>query len=203
LIDFNKRNAGLVLSRFGQEIFEQAEETSGDLSDPGYLELRGDATRLARTALETPLAGHNLDAIIALTANPAWLTDYVLGDHGVFYTSGPAAVAGWPAITVPFGYVYGLPVGVTFMGPRWSEPRLIALAHAFEQATAARRPPSLAPSVTPLPREAAQTPDPGPRIPAPDSRLPAPGPRLPAPGPRIPAPRFPVPPVRCECSPHP
>jgi amidase len=152
LIDFNKRNAGLVLSRFGQEVFEEAEETGGDLADPGYLTVRGDATRLARTALETPLGEHNLDAIVALTANPACLTDYVLGDHNVFHTSGPAAVAGWPAITVPFGYVSGLPVGVTFMGPRWSEPRLIALAYAFEQATAARRPPSLAPSVTPAPR---------------------------------------------------
>ena len=80
----------------------------------------------------------------------------MLGDHNVFGTSRPAAVSGWPAISVPFGYVSGLPVGVTFVGPRWSEPRLIALAYAFEQATAGRRPPALLPTVsrpaTPRPR---------------------------------------------------
>jgi len=152
LIDFNKRNADLVLSRFGQEIFEQAEATSGDLSDRDYLSARRDATRLARTAISTPLADHRLEAIVALTANPACLTDYVLGDHDVFHTSGPAAVAGCPSITVPFGAVSGLPVGLSFFGPRWTEPRLIALAYAFEQATQTRQPPTLAPSVTQPPR---------------------------------------------------
>jgi len=147
LIDFNKRNADLVLSRFGQEIFEQAEATSGDLADPGYQAARRDATRLARTAISAPLADHELDAIVALTANPAGLTDYVLGDHDVFHTSGPAAVAGCPSITVPFGLVHGLPVGVSFFGPRWTEPRLIALAYAFEQATQNRQPPTLPPSI--------------------------------------------------------
>ena len=147
LIEFNQRNAGLVLSRFGQEIFEAAEATSGELTDREYLELRGAATRLAVTALETPMVQHQLDAIVSLTANPAWLTDYVLGDHNVFGTSRPAAVSGWPAISVPFGYVSGLPVGVTFAGPRWSEPVLVALAFAFEQATAGRRRPALLPTV--------------------------------------------------------
>jgi amidase len=151
LIAFNRRNAGLVLSRFGQEIFEAAEATSGDLNDPDYLELRRAANRLAVCALETPASEYNLDAIFSLTANPAWLTDYVLGDHNVFGTSRPAAVAGWPAISLPFGYVSGLPVGVTFTGPRWSEPRLIALAHAFEQASAGRREPALLPSVAAAP----------------------------------------------------
>jgi amidase len=147
LIDFNKRNADLVLSRFGQEIFEACEATSGDLTDPGYLAARREATRLARAAIAAPLAEHGVEAIVALTANPAGLTDYVLGDHDVFHTAGPAAVAGCPAITVPAGHVSGLPVGLSFFGPRWSEPRLIALAYAFEQATQARRVPAVPASV--------------------------------------------------------
>jgi amidase len=144
LIDFNKRNAGLVLSRFGQEVFEAAEATPGDLADPEYMQARADATKLARNALESPLAEHKLDAILALSSGPAWLTDYVLGDHYVVESTSPAAVSGCPAISVPAGYVAGLPVGVTFMGPRWSEPRLIGLAHSFERAGAPRRlPPSV------------------------------------------------------------
>ena len=94
LIDFNKRNADLVLSRFGQEIFEASEATSGDLADPGYLAARREATRLARAAISAPLAEHGIEAIVALTANPAGLTDYVLGDHDVFHTSGRPR---WPA----------------------------------------------------------------------------------------------------------
>ncbi len=93
LIKFNERHADLVLCHFGQEIFQAAEATSGDLFDPEYTELRGAATRLAVNALETPIAEHRLDAIVSLTANPAWLTDYVLGDHHVFGASRPAAVA--------------------------------------------------------------------------------------------------------------
>jgi amidase len=147
LIDFNVRNSALVLSRFGQDIFEEAAATSGDLSDPEYLELRAAATRIAVTALEAPVREHGLDAIVCLTGTPAWLIDYVLGDHFIFGSSSPAAVAGWPSITVPAGYVSGLPVGISFTGPPWSEPRLIALAYAFEQATAVRRVPSLARSV--------------------------------------------------------
>jgi amidase len=134
LIRFNQRNGELVLARFGHEVFEKAAAASADLTDPRYRELRATAARLARVAVETPLVMHRLDAIFALTASPAWLTDYTLGDHDVFHTSGPAAVGGFPAVSLPFGYVWGLPVGVSFMGPRWSEPRLIALAYAFEQA---------------------------------------------------------------------
>jgi len=148
LIDFNKRNADLVLSRFGQEIFEQSEATSGDLVDRDYVAARREATRLARAAMATPMAEHQLEAIVALTANPACLTDYVLGDHDVFHTSGPAAVAGCPSVTVPGGFVSGLPVGVSFFGPRWTEPRLIALAYAFEKATLVRQAPGLIPSIS-------------------------------------------------------
>ena len=144
VIGFNQRNAELVLARFGQELFEQAEATSGGLTGAAYLELRADAARLARVAMETPLVTHRLDAVVALTASPAWLTDYALGDRDVFHTSGPAAVGGYPAVSLPFGYVWGLPVGISFMGPRWSESRLIALAYAFEQTVGA-------PSATPVP----------------------------------------------------
>ena len=149
LIDFNKRNADLVLSRFGQEIFESSQARPGTLSDPGYVEVRRAATALARTAVEQPLDRSDLDAIVSLTTGPAWLTDYVLGDHHVFSTSSPAAVAGCPSITVPAGHVAGLPVGVSFTGAQWTEPRLVALAYAFEQATRHRRPPALAATVPP------------------------------------------------------
>jgi amidase len=148
LIEFNELNAEHVLSRFGQEIFLAAEATTGNLADPVYLELRSAANRLAMSAVETPTVEHKLDAIFSLTANPAWLTDYILGDHNVFGTSRPGAVTGWPSISVPFGYVVGLPVGVTFLGPHWSEPRLLALAYAFEQATKHRRPPRLLPTIS-------------------------------------------------------
>jgi amidase len=147
LIDFNKRNASLVLSRFGQETFEQADATSGSLDDPAYVSMRRSATSAARSALS--LLSDSYDAVVSLTAGPAWLTDYVLGDPESFSTTSPAAVAGYPAITVPAGYVSGLPVGVTFTGPRWGEPRLLAFAYAFEQAGPARRPPALAATVPP------------------------------------------------------
>ena len=134
LISFNALNGSAVLTVFGQELFEQSEATSGDLADEAYLAARGEANRLATTALDGALQAHKLDAVLALSGSPAWLTDHVLGDHHVFGTSGPAAVAGYPAVSVPAGFVSGLPVGVSFMGPAWSEPRLLALAYAFEQA---------------------------------------------------------------------
>ena len=137
LIDFNARNAWRVLAHFGQETFEQAQATSGDPTDPVALAAREQATRRARESLDGPLAAYRLDAVLSVTATPAWLTDYVLGDHVVLHTSSPAAVAGYPAISVPAGQVRGLPVGLSFMGPAWSEPRLIALAYAFEQAAQA------------------------------------------------------------------
>ncbi|HEV2451869.1 MAG TPA: amidase [Streptosporangiaceae bacterium] len=139
LIDYNRRDAGRVLACFGQEIFEQAEALSGELDDPERVRARQTARQLARAALDGPLAIYRLDAIIALTANPAWLTDYLLGDHDVFHTSTPAAVAGYPSVTVPTGEVSGLPVGLSFIGPPWSEPTLIALAHAFEQSGSRHR----------------------------------------------------------------
>jgi amidase len=134
LIAFNNGNAAEILDHFGQELFEAAEATSGDLTDPGYLEARSTANRIARGGLDAAFADHKLDAVIALTGHPAWLTDHILGDYHGWGTSSPAAVSGYPSITVPAGLVSGLPVGLSFIGPAWSEPRLIGLAHAFELA---------------------------------------------------------------------
>ena len=113
---------------------EQAEATSGDLGDPAYLAARGEADRLAHAALDGALTEHRLDAVVSLTVGPARLTDHLLGDISEFSTSGPAAVCGYPSISVPAGQVAGLPVGMLLAGPPWSEPRLLALAFAFEQA---------------------------------------------------------------------
>jgi amidase len=138
VIEFNRRNADRVMARFGQEIFEQADACSGDPADPELAAAREAAISLARTSLDQPLIEGELDAIIALTVNPACLTDYILGDYRVFNSTMPAAAAGYPTVTVPAGAVSGLPVGLSFIGPAWSEPRLIALAYAFEQGTLAR-----------------------------------------------------------------
>lgn len=132
LIEFNSRNATTVLARFGQEIFVQAEQTGGR-GDEGWKAARDEARGLARGALDGVLTEHGLDAVLTLSGNPAWLTDYVLGDHVTVGTTSPAAVSGYPSITVPAGEVSGLPVGVSFTGAAWSEPRLLALAYAFEQ----------------------------------------------------------------------
>ncbi len=134
LIAFNIRNGDRVLAHFGQEIFEQAEATSGDPADPAWTTARQTAGRLARGGLDGALGGQRLDAVVALSCSPAWLTDHVLGDHYVFGTSSPAAVAGYPSISVPADLVNGLPVGLSFTGPAWSEARLLGMAYAFEQA---------------------------------------------------------------------
>ena len=132
LIAFNNGNAARVLDHFGQELFEAAEATSGDLGDVGYLEARTAANRIARDGIDAALAAHQLDGLITLTGHPAWLIDHVLGDYHSWGTSGPAAVSGYPSITVPAGQVSGLRVGLSFIGRAWSEPRLIELAYAFE-----------------------------------------------------------------------
>jgi amidase len=123
-----------VLAVFGQDGFERAEATSGDLADPGYLAARGEASRLAHQVLDGALDGERLDAVAALTGGPARFIDHLLGDQFEFHSSGLAAVCGYPSVSVPAGDVAGLPVGLTLTGRAWSEPRLLALAYAFEQA---------------------------------------------------------------------
>jgi amidase len=140
LIEFNEQNASTVLSLFGQDLFERAEATAGPEAGraeglaPAAVAARAQATALARAALDGALDGHRLDAVVSLTTGPAWLIDHVLGDPVVSGTSSPAAVAGYPAVSVLSGYVDNLPVNLSFMGRAWSEPRLLALAGAFEQA---------------------------------------------------------------------
>ncbi|MQA86508.1 MAG: amidase [Streptosporangiales bacterium] len=151
LIEFNREHANAEMPYFEQEVFERAQDTGGDLNDPEYVRARRTATRLARAAIDDTLAEHGLDAVVAPTASPAWPTDLVNGDHFILGSSTPASVAGYPNITVPAGLAFGLPVGMSFMGSRWGEAGLIALAYAFEQATRVRRPPGLRPTAE-LPR---------------------------------------------------
>lgn len=141
LIAWNKDNAGKAMPWFGQEIFEQA-QAKGPLTDASYLKARAEARRLAGAeGLIATLDAQDLDALIAPAMSPAWPTDPLLGDHFVGAGYGVAAVAGTPSITVPMGEAHGLPMGLAFMGRAWSEPELLGFAHAFEQATQARKPP--------------------------------------------------------------
>ncbi len=135
VIAFNERNRDLEMPYFGQEIFLDAQE-KGPLSEPEYLEALATAQRLSRgEGIDAVMGRHQLDAIVAPTGGPAWTTDLVNGDHFLGGSSGPAAIAGYPSITVPVGQVFGLPVGISFFGRAWSEPVLIRIAYAFEQAT--------------------------------------------------------------------
>jgi amidase len=141
LIEFNERNREREMPYFGQEIFLKAQE-KGPLTSKAYLAALAKNHRLSRAGgIDAALAKHRLDALIAPTGGPPWTTDLVNGDHFSGGSSTPAAVAGYPNINVPAGYVFGLPVGISFFGAAYSEPMLIKLAYAFEQATKHRRPP--------------------------------------------------------------
>jgi amidase len=143
LIAFNEANADREMPFFGQEIFIAAEE-KGDLSSAEYLEALETARRLSRDeGIDALMEEHDLDAIVTPTTRPAWKTDLVNGGISSAGSSGAAAVAGYASITVPNGYVLGLPAGILFTGRAWSEPTLIRIAYAYEQATHHRRAPKL------------------------------------------------------------
>jgi amidase len=140
-IALNERNREREMPFFGQEVFLKARE-KGPLTTPAYLEALEKCRRLSRKeGLDAVLESHRLDALVAPTGAPAWVTDPVSGDHFVGGNSTPAAVSGYPSISVPMGFVFGLPVGLSFIGRAWSEAVLVRLAFAFEQATKHRRPP--------------------------------------------------------------
>jgi amidase len=141
IIVFNEAHREQEMPFFGQDIFIKA-EAKGPLTDSAYRNALAQNHRLTREeGIDAVIQQHRLDAIIAPTGGPAWTTDLINGDHFTGGFSSAAAVAGYPHITVPAGYVYGLPVGISFFGRAHSEPVLIKLAYAFEQATKLRRPP--------------------------------------------------------------
>jgi len=142
LIAFDEREKVRELPYFGQELFEQAQK-KGPLTSPPYRAALAKCRTLAREqGIDLVLRANRLDAVVAPTGSPAWTTDLVNGDHFTGASSTPAAVAGYPSVTVPAGEAFGLPIGLSFIGTAWSEPKLIALAYAYEQATKNRRPPA-------------------------------------------------------------
>ena len=144
VIAFNREHADRELPHFGQDLFERAEATASD--DPAEVErVRGENRSAAAAGLDKLMAAGSLDALIAPTLSPAWMTDLVNGDHVLGGSTTLPAVAGYPHVTVPMGQVKGLPVGLSFIGPAWSDAKLLGFAFAYEQRTRLRRPPPLAP----------------------------------------------------------
>ncbi|MDX6713327.1 MAG: amidase [Blastocatellia bacterium] len=141
IIEFNETNRDREMTFFGQEIMTKA-EAKGPLTDKAYLTALAQNHKMSREGgIDEVMIRLKLDALVAPTGGPAWTTDLINGDHSTGGSSTPAAVAGYPNINVPGGYVYGLPVGISFFGRAFSEPKLIRLAYAFEQATKHRKAP--------------------------------------------------------------
>jgi amidase len=147
LIAFNQRHQDKEMPYFGQDRLVEA-QSKGPLTSPEYLHALEANHRLSRKeGIDGVMDKFHLDALVAPTAGPSWLTDLVSGDHDTGGSSNAAAVAGYPDITVPMGFVFGMPVGISFFGRAWSEPTLLKLAYSFEQATKVRKPPQFLPTV--------------------------------------------------------
>lgn len=147
LIEWNNANSNLELQWFGQEIFIEASK-KGDLFSGEYVKSLADAKRFAgKEGIDALMEKHKLDAVIAPTNGPAWTIDLLNGDHFTGGSSSPAAIAGYPNITVPMGFINGLPIGISFFGKAWSEPTLLAIAYSFEQATHHRKAPGFLKSI--------------------------------------------------------
>jgi amidase len=148
IIDFNENHRAQEMPWFGQELFIQA-QAKGPLTDKKYRDALAKDLRMSRTdGIDATMKKYKLDAIVAPTGGPAWVTDPVNGDHFTGASSTPAAVAGYPNINVPAGYSHDLPVGISFFGRAYSEPTLIKIAYAYEQATKHRHAPKFIPTLT-------------------------------------------------------
>ena len=142
LIVYNDANAATVMPIFGQEILIDA-EAKGPLTDEAYLTALETSKNISQSAIDKLIAEHELDALISPTNGPAWLIDHINGDSFGIGSSSLAAISGYPSITVPAGFVSGLPIGLSFISKPWNEKQLIEIAYAFEQTTGVRKPPEL------------------------------------------------------------
>ncbi len=146
LIEFNEKNKEKVMPYFSQEIMVMAEE-KGPITDKEYIEALENCRKFTREeGIDKVMKEHKLDAIVAPSGGAAWPVDLINGDHFTFGSSSPAAVSGYASITVPAGYVFGLPVGLTFIGGPYHEPTLLKITYAFEQKLKIRQPPKYLPT---------------------------------------------------------